>query len=254
VQLGRSVDNGILEQRGLGLRGFCALMRGDAAAAASDFDRYIELFDIPHAREPALRLLAGDHIEALVAAGRLDDAATALARMIEPAERLGRTAVLAAAARAEALVLAEQGDGEGALAAAERSIELYDQVERRLDRARALLTKGQVHRRLKQKSLARRELTAALVEFDALGAAGFVERAHTELGRIGLRPAASLDLTETERQIAELTATGLTSAEIATRLFLSTKTVSANLTRIYRKLGVRNRAELTASLTARIGN
>jgi DNA-binding CsgD family transcriptional regulator len=35
-------------------------------------------------------------------------------------------------------------------------------------------------------------------------------------------------------------------------LFLSTKTVSANLTRIYRKLGVRNRAELTASLAARI--
>jgi DNA-binding CsgD family transcriptional regulator len=253
VRIGESAGNGILEQRGLGLRGYCALARGDAAAAASDLDRYIELFDIPHAHEPGLRLLAGDHVEALVAAGRLDDAATALARMIEPAERLGRTAVLASAARAQALVLAEQGDGNGALAAAERSLDLYGQVERRFDRARALLTKGQVHRRLKQKSLARRELTAALEEFEALGAKGFAERARSELGRIGLRPAASLDLTETERQIAELTATGLTSAEIATKLFLSTKTVSANLTRIYRKLGVRNRAELTASLTARIG-
>ena len=31
---GSSVANGIIEQRGLGLRGFCALARGDAAAAA----------------------------------------------------------------------------------------------------------------------------------------------------------------------------------------------------------------------------
>ena len=254
IRMGQSVANAIIEQRGLGLRGFCALARGDAAAAATDLDRYIELFEVPHAREPGLRLLAGDHIEALVGAGRLDDAAAALARMVEPAQRLGRTAVLAAAARAEALLLAEQGNAEQAVVAAERSIELYDKVERRFDRARALLVKGQVHRRLKQKSLARRELTAALDEFETIGAAGFAERARTELGRVGLRPPASLDLTETERQIAELTATGLTSAEIATRLFLSTKTVSANLTRIYRKLGVRNRAELTASLTARISS
>ena len=43
----------------------------------------------------------------------------------------------------------------------------------------------------------------------------------------------------------------MTSAEIAKILFPSTKTVSANLTRVYRKLNVRNRAELSALLTAR---
>ena len=86
--------------------------------------------------------------------------------------------------------------------------------------------------------------------FEALGARGFAEKARGELSRIGLRPAAALDLTETERQIATLTATGMTSAEIAKTLFLSTKTVSANLTRIYRKLNVRNRAELSAQLSA----
>ena len=181
IRLGQSVANAIIEQRGLGLRGFCALARGDAATAAVDLDRYIELFEVPHAREPGLRLLAGDHIEALVGAGRLDDAAAALARMVEPAQRLGRTAVLASAARAEALLLAEQGNAEQAVAAAERSLELYDKVERRFERARALLVKGQVHRRLKQKSLARRELTAALDEFETIGAAGFAERARTEL-------------------------------------------------------------------------
>jgi DNA-binding CsgD family transcriptional regulator len=206
------------------------------------------LFTTNNAAEPALRQLAGDRVEALVAAGRMADAERALTEMLGPATRLDRTAMLAAAARAEALLRAEQGDLAAALAAAERSLELYDRIERRLERARALLTKGQVHRRFKQKSLARRELTAALAAFEELGAEGFAAKARAELGRVGLRPPAATELTETERQIANLTATGMTSAEIAKTLFLSVKTVSSNLTRIYRKLGVRNRAELTAVL------
>ena len=125
---------------------------------------------------------------------------------------------------------------------------MYDTLERRFDRARSLLTKGQIHRRFKQKSAARRDLTEALAEFNALGARGFAARAADEASRVGLRPPASADLTETERQIAELTARGMTSAQIAAQLFLSPKTVSANLTRIYRKLNVRNRAELIAQL------
>jgi DNA-binding CsgD family transcriptional regulator len=249
IERGVSAGIGVIEQRGRGLRGFCALVRDDAVAAAADLDRYQELFATNNAAEPTLRQLAGDHVEALVAAGRMDDAERALQAMIEPAARLNRVGVLAAAARAEALLRAEQGDAEAALAAADRSLELYDRVERRLDRARALLTKGQVHRRFKQKSLARRELTAALDAFEALGAAGFAEKARTELGRVGLRPPSAQGLTGTEREIAALTARGHTSAEIGRTLFLSTKTVSANLTRIYRKLGVRNRSELTAALT-----
>jgi DNA-binding CsgD family transcriptional regulator len=43
----------------------------------------------------------------------------------------------------------------------------------------------------------------------------------------------------------------MTSAEVGKTLFLSSKTVSANLTRVYRKMNVRNRAELSALLTAR---
>jgi DNA-binding CsgD family transcriptional regulator len=248
IERGVAAGNGVLEQRGRGLRGFCALVRDDARAATADLDRYHELFTTNNAAEPALRQLAGDRVEALVAAGRMADAERALTEMLGPATRLDRTAMLAAAARAEALLRAEQGDLAAALAAAERSLELYDRIERRLERARALLTKGQVHRRFKQKSLARRELTAALAAFEELGAEGFAAKARAELGRVGLRPPAATELTETERQIANLTATGMTSAEIAKTLFLSVKTVSSNLTRIYRKLGVRNRAELTAVL------
>jgi DNA-binding CsgD family transcriptional regulator len=251
IRRGIAAGNSLIEQRGRALRGWCALAEGDAATAATELDRYAQLFDDANTGEPALRLLGTDHVEALVLAGRIADAERVLGELVEPAARLGRMAVLAGAARVEAVLHAERGDADAAIAAAERSLEHYGQIERRLDQTRALLTKGQVHRRFKQKSLAKRELTAALEAFEDLGAAGFAERARAELSRIGLRPPAATELTETERRIAELAATGRTSAEIAGALFLSTKTVSANLTRIYRKLNVRNRAELTALLSAR---
>ncbi|MFE7839173.1 AAA family ATPase [Streptomyces sp. NPDC057474] len=57
-------------------------------------------------------------------------------------------------------------------------------------------------------------------------------------------------LTLREREIAELVAAGLTSQAIATKLYLSRRTVESHLTRIYRKTAVSSRAAL-ASLVAR---
>ena len=48
--------------------------------------------------------------------------------------------------------------------------------------------------------------------------------------------------------MAELAATGLTNREVAQQAFMSPKTVQANLTRIYRKLGITSRAELGARM------
>ena len=53
-------------------------------------------------------------------------------------------------------------------------------------------------------------------------------------------------LTKTERKIADLVAGGSTNADVAAQLYLSVRTVEAHLTRIYRKEGVRGRAELAA--------
>jgi len=52
------------------------------------------------------------------------------------------------------------------------------------------------------------------------------------------------ELTATEAQVARLAASGLTTREVAAAAFLSPKTVEANISRIYRKLGIRSRAEL----------
>ena len=79
-----------------------------------------------------------------------------------------------------------------------------------------------------------------------MGAALWAERARTELARVGLRRSALAQLTPSEQRVAELAAAGQTNREVAAQLFISPKTVEANLARIYHKLGVRSRAELGA--------
>ena len=65
----------------------------------------------------------------------------------------------------------------------------------------------------------------------------------------GLMSTASLvPLTAREREIGTLAAAGVTSREIAARLFLSKRTVDNHLQNIYSKLGVRSRSELAAGL------
>ena len=53
----------------------------------------------------------------------------------------------------------------------------------------------------------------------------------------------NINLTNKEVRILKLVASGSTNKEIATRLFISEKTVKNHLNHIYRKLGVKNRAQ-----------
>ena len=120
------------------------------------------------------------------------------------------------------------------------------------ERARTLLVEGRILRRLKQKRDARTVLADAAREFERLGAATWQARADAELRRTATRRAPD-ELTPTERRIAELAAAGLANPEIAARVFVSRKTVEANLGRAYRKLGITSRAQLARALDAGAG-
>ena len=122
-----------------------------------------------------------------------------------------------------------------------------------LERARTLLVRGQVQRRQRRKRAASDSLAETLELFERSGAALWAKRAREELGRVGVRPRAPQGLTAAERRVAELAASGLTNQEVAAAAFMSRKTVEANLTRIYRKLGIRSRAELGVRLAERNG-
>ena len=85
--------------------------------------------------------------------------------------------------------------------------------------------------------------------FEAAGADRWAERARAELGRIGGRRAAAAGtLSATEEAIARQVAAGRTNREVAAALHLSARTVEWNLSKLYRKLGVRSRTELARVL------
>jgi DNA-binding CsgD family transcriptional regulator/KaiC/GvpD/RAD55 family RecA-like ATPase len=217
---------------------------GDAVTHLRQLDRAKQQAGL---REPRICAHAGDLIEALVAAGDVDGAAEVLQRLeAEAATSSGRWSQ-AVAARGSALILAARGQLDEALAAAEHSRSLFDGLAMPFERARTVFVLGQVHRRRREKGYARAALTEALATFEDLATPVWADRARAELARIPLRRAASSDvdsLTATEERIARMVADGLTNREIADRVFLSPKTVEVNLTRIYRKLGVRSRAAL----------
>ena len=117
------------------------------------------------------------------------------------------------------------------------------------ERARTLLARGVLQRRLKQRRAARESLEAAQAAFEDLGAPLWAERTQSELKRIAGRAPSPDVLTPTERRVAELVAEGHSNKQVAARLFVTVRAVEANLTRIYGKLGIRSRTELARLLT-----
>ena len=238
----------------LSTRGLLELTAGNAAAADEALTRMTDHLEAIGIVDSLVERSEPDHIEALVALGELKGARVVLARLEERGESLPRRWITATLPRCRALVLAAAGDVPLALAAIEEGVEHPDAAKLPFELARTLLLKGQLHRRAKQKRAAKDALTRALETFERLGAPPWAERARAELGRV--RPSASSagELTSTEARVAELAATGLTNRQVAEAAFISPKTVEANLARVYRKLGIRSRAELGARMAKRAGS
>jgi DNA-binding CsgD family transcriptional regulator len=190
-------------------------------------------------------------VEALTELARLKEAAELLAWYEENASRLGRRSALASAWRCRGLLAAADGDLEGALMSFERALTEHAAAPFPFDRARTLLAFGAALRRAKRKADARERLEEAAAEFERLDAAVFAAAARSELARIGGRRRSEGGLTPTERQIAELVAEGRSNKEVAAALFVTVKTVEANLSRVYAKLGIHSRAGLGRRLTER---
>jgi DNA-binding CsgD family transcriptional regulator len=233
--------------------GVVALARGDAAEAVVQLRALDELKRSSGIREPRVCAHAGDLVESLLAAGDLVGAAEVLGRLDDEGATSGGRSTLAVAARGHAMLLAARGDVAGATAAAERSLELLRELPMPFERGRTLLVLGQVRRRRREKRAARESLHQALEIFEAVRTPDWAARARAELDRVP-EHRSDAELTVTEERVARLAAEGLTNQEIAERAFLSPKTVEVNLTRVYRKLGVR-RAALAARLAEQsVGN
>ena len=227
----------------LGTMGVVALQSGDPRTAAEWFAEAEAQTTRLGWRAPGHRWWIGDHVEALLALERVDDAVRILDAWEADARGLGRDRVLAHVIRCRGLVAAARGDVAAAASLLEDAVAQHETVGDAFGRARALLALGVVRRRVRQKRITRDAIETALTSFEQLGAATWVEKARAELGRIGGRTREQ-GLTAAERRVATLAAEGRTNREVAAALFLGERTVETHLSHVYAKLGVRSRAEL----------
>jgi DNA-binding CsgD family transcriptional regulator len=230
--------------------GLLELSLGDYVEAERHLAALEEWADGVGVREPAAWKYEGDRIEALLGLGELGRARILVERLEERSVPLGSAWSLAVGARCRGLLLAAEGDLEGAAAALDDALAHHEQLGMPFERARTMLALGQLRRRIKRRAAARAALTEALAVFRTLGARIWIDRTQAELDRIGGRAPTGSALTPTEARIAGLVASGCSNKEVAARLFVTVHTVEVNLTRIYAKLGIHSRRELPRTLGA----
>jgi DNA-binding CsgD family transcriptional regulator len=229
--------------------GFLELSLSDPSAAIARLEPVLEFLQVMGSPEPCIIPCVPDAIEALVALGELNRANELLSEHEEKGRACDRPWAMATAARCRGLLAAARGDRPGSMAAFEQAMEQHVRMQMPFELGRSLLALGEAQRRFKQRRAAGASLRAALEMFESLGAPLWAEKARTELARTGSRAASPGELTPTEQQVADLVAEGQTNREVADALFVSVKTVEANLSRIFQKLGISSRRQLRGRAT-----
>jgi DNA-binding CsgD family transcriptional regulator len=245
LAISTTVGDEAFRRRALGILGATELAAGDAVAANGYFET-LRAGGNDQGYRGIVRS-EGDEVEALIALGRLSDTGAVMRRLTAFADPWQR----AIGGRCAGLIAAVEGDVERSSREIERALRAHSELPMPLERARTLLTSGSILRRAKSKRAAGERAGEAMQIFKSLGAKVWIKRAEDELSRISPGLVAIDALTPTESRVAELVANGRTNKEAAAELFLSVKTVEANLSRIYAKLRVRSRSELVARLAAR---
>lgn len=200
-------------------------------------------------RQPGVVAWAADYVEALVRAGRTEEATAAL-DLLRAGSPTGWSVGTLARCRG---LLTPGEEGEQLLA---RSAASLERAGARVEAARSLLCLGERLRRGRQRRAAREPLQAAIDVLEGAGARPWAARARDELRATGQqarpRDVSREELTPHEHRVALLVAAGRTNPEVAAELYVTRKTVEHHLSQIYRKLGLRSRTELARELAGEL--
>ncbi|HEX4671108.1 MAG TPA: AAA family ATPase, partial [Solirubrobacteraceae bacterium] len=251
-ELLRIAETGMFRWAAFRLRTALAVLELSDDDAAASWRHAAQLLEDVEELDVYLGRLAGSAgIEALLAIGDGRRARRLLAQ-VEQRAAGGDTALQPLGLRCRGLLLASHDDYEPAIASLEEAARPPEppQGVNAFELGRTLLALGTVQRRAQHKRAARESLERAVGIFERLGAKVWLERARSELRRIGGRIASDHEFSETERQIVELVVAGRRNSEVAAELSLSPNTVAWNLSKVYKKLGVRSRTELAARVGA----
>jgi DNA-binding CsgD family transcriptional regulator len=187
-------------------------------------------------------------VESAARTGTTDLAADALERLSAMTQASGTDWALGVESRSRALL----SEGDAAERLYQEAIERLGRTRVRAELARARLLYGEWLRREGRRLDAREHLRAAHDLFSAMGAEGFAERARRELLATGETARKRTietrgELTPQEAQIARLAARH-TNSEIGAQLFISPRTVEWHLRKVFTKLDIASRRELSAAL------
>lgn len=213
---------------------------GDYSAALEAAALVLESDELNHSN-----LALPEVVEAASRAGQPERAAIALEQLSSRARASGSQWGLGLAARSEALI----STGPAAEEQYREAIERLRECRMASYLARTYLVYGEWLRRESRRQDAREQLRTAHEMLSEMGAEAFAARAARELQATGENPrkrtARPADaLTAHELHIARLVATGATSREVGTQLFLSPRTIEAHLRNIFRKLDITSRRQL----------
>lgn len=228
--------------RALSVAGLRWLSDGEHATAADHLTEACRLAGLVGIGHPGVVPVVSDAVIALASVGRLDEAAGQLTVLAPQAAAVGTARVTAMLEHARGVLALAQGDAVGAVGLLSTAATTFERLGFRPDAARVGLALGRAYIRSGKRVAASRSLSAARALFDAMGAVRWSAQVDTELERLGTADGA---LTATESQVAALVADGAKNREISASLFMSLTTVEAHLTRIYRKLEIRSRTDLT---------
>ncbi|GAA2979383.1 AAA family ATPase [Actinokineospora diospyrosa] len=224
--------------------------RNSAAASLADGDyetAYVTLAGIAKNGDYSPWLLL-DLVESAIRTRRVQEALACVeaAECAGLAERSPRVRLHVFAAKA---LSTPDDDNAVGLFRAALALPLVEQWP--FDHARVRLALGELHRRRHRPGEARPELRRAVDLFRRVGATTWQRRAEQELRATGLAVNTEPDtaaLTAQQLEVAKLAASGLSNKEIGERLFLSPRTVSAHLYRVFPKLGITSRSALRDAL------
>lgn len=191
-------------------------------------------------------------VSTALAIGDVEQAARWAARAVEEADRMGLHGQRGAALRAEAALAQHHGDARAAADLFERAAQAYAPSGARLWEAYSLLlasvqaqAAGDVPRAVAMWEQARRIAD----DGGARLLSGLAALVRPQAEEAPLAPTELDQLTAREREIAELVAEGLSNQAIATKLYLSRRTVETHLSAIYRKTSVSSRSALAGLMT-----
>ena len=235
--------------------GLSAMTHGEPDVAVEHLENAWQLATSHGLGHPGVVPFLADLVEAHIRCGHAQRAEQLLEWLEERGDTMGLVYAAAAAHRCRGLLAHDVDEALSEFTAARTA---HARCTMPFELGRTLLCQGEVLRRARHLLEARKVLREAHRIFEGLGARPWADWVARELVASGARRRAPVQdafvgldaLTPQELQIARAVAGGKNNGEVSAALFVSRKTVEAHLTRIYRKLGIHSRVELTRALLA----